>query len=211
MSTHHEPGASGPFHDRGRRRASRRREALWRRRQPFQPDFHDLERRMMPAMFLVNTTADSGPGSLRQAIIDSNAATGPNTIDFSIGAVGSQQTITPLSVLPIVTNPVLIDGWSQGGSGYTGVPLVVLDGSGAGASANGLNFAAGSQGSTARGLVVSNFSLAGIFLQSGDDLVEGCYIGLNAAGTGAWATPATVFRSRPPATPSAGRRPARGM
>ena len=36
-------------------------------------------------VFVVTTTADSGPGSLRQAILDSNAATGgTNTIDFAI-------------------------------------------------------------------------------------------------------------------------------
>src|SRR5262249_28366575 len=136
--------------------------------------------------FLVNTTADSGAGSLRQAILDSNGATpGPNTIDFGIGAVGSQQTIAPTSALPVVTNPVLIDGWSQGGSGYTGAPLVVLDGTGAGANANGLDFGTGSQGSTARGLVVSDFSANGIALLSNNDVVQGCYIGLNATGTAA--------------------------
>ena len=33
--------------------------------------------------FVVTTTADNGPGSLRQAILDSNATTGGgNTIDF---------------------------------------------------------------------------------------------------------------------------------
>src|SRR5262249_47536147 len=39
--------------------------------------------------FLVTTTADSGPGSLRQAILDSNNATGgTNTIDFAIPGSG---------------------------------------------------------------------------------------------------------------------------
>ena len=35
------------------------------------------------ATFLVTTTADSGPGSLRQAVSDANASTGPDTIAFS--------------------------------------------------------------------------------------------------------------------------------
>lgn len=35
------------------------------------------------ATFLVTTTADSGPGSLRQAVADANASTGPDTIAFS--------------------------------------------------------------------------------------------------------------------------------
>ena len=77
--------------------------------------------------FMVTTTADSGPGSLRQAILDSNALGGAtNTIDFDIPATGVQ-TIAPLSPLPAITNPVLIDGESQ--PGYSGTPLIEISGS----------------------------------------------------------------------------------
>ena len=49
-----------------------------------------MEDRTLLSTFLVNTTADSGPGSLRQAILDSNAATGgTSTIDFAIPGDGS--------------------------------------------------------------------------------------------------------------------------
>jgi len=34
-----------------------------------------LEGRLTPVVFTVNTVADGGPGSLRQAIIDANVAT----------------------------------------------------------------------------------------------------------------------------------------
>ncbi len=38
-----------------------------------------------PATYMVTNTADSGPGSLRQAILDSNAHPSfTNTIDFDI-------------------------------------------------------------------------------------------------------------------------------
>src|SRR5262245_45619782 len=132
MSKPHEPGAGGPFHDRRRRPASRRRDALWRsRRQPFQPDFHGLERRIRPATFLVNTTADSGAGSLRQAILDSNANAGADTIDFSIGS--GPQTIAVLSALPAITESVAIDATTQ--PGYAGTPLIVLRGDSAGSGA----------------------------------------------------------------------------
>ena len=50
-------------------------------------------------VFVVTTTADSGPGSLRQAILDSNAATGgTNTIDFAIPGTGrpDDRTGSPL-------------------------------------------------------------------------------------------------------------------
>ncbi|MFO7683031.1 MAG: hypothetical protein R6X34_23590, partial [Chloroflexota bacterium] len=56
--------------------------------------------------YTVTTTADSGPGSLRQAILDANANPGADTITFAIGASGSQQTIQPTSALPIITGPV---------------------------------------------------------------------------------------------------------
>ena len=85
--------------------------------------------------FVVTNTNDSGPGSLRQAIIANNdTASGGNTITFQIGAPGSTQTIEPLAdssgvSLPIIIRPVTIDGWSQGGAGYTGKPLIELDGS----------------------------------------------------------------------------------
>jgi hypothetical protein len=85
-----------------------------------------VEDRTLLSTFMVKNTADSGPGSLRQAILDSNAAAGPtNTIDFDIPGQGVQ-TIAPTSPLPPITQPSLIDGTSQ--PGYTGSPLVALSG-----------------------------------------------------------------------------------
>ena len=61
-------------------------------------------------LFLVETTANSGPGSLRQALLDSNAAIGgTNTIDFAIPG-GGVQTIVAAAPLPAITNPILIEG-----------------------------------------------------------------------------------------------------
>ena len=104
-------------------------------------------------IFFVTTTADSGPGSLRQAILDSNAATGStNTIDFDIPGQGVQ-TIAPASPLPAITNPVLIDGFSQ--PGYDGTPLIELNGSQAG-TGDGLTITGPDV--TVRGLDINNFS-----------------------------------------------------
>ncbi len=81
-----------------------------------------MKDRTLLSSFLVSNTHDSGPGSLRQAILASNTATGgTNTIDFAIPGTGIQ-TITPLSPLPTITNPVLIDGTSQ--PGFAGTPLI---------------------------------------------------------------------------------------
>ncbi|MGZ8710654.1 MAG: choice-of-anchor Q domain-containing protein, partial [Thermoanaerobaculia bacterium] len=46
------------------------------------------------AVFNVTTNADNGAGSLRQAIIDANAAGGPDTITFNAGLSGSTITLT---------------------------------------------------------------------------------------------------------------------
>src|SRR5947207_184971 len=56
----------------------------------------------------VTNTNDNGPGSLRQAIIDANAHSGPDSISFNIPGSGVR-TITPATELPAVTSPVVID------------------------------------------------------------------------------------------------------
>jgi len=132
--------------------------------------------------FSVTTTADSGPGSLRQAILDSDAATGgSNTIAFAILGQGAQ-AIAPLSPLPAITNPVLIDGFSQ--RGYAGAPLIELSGSQAGA-ANGLTIAG--SGVTVRGLDINSFAEGAGILISGTSAtgnsIEANDIGTDSAGT----------------------------
>ena len=83
-------------------------------------------------VFVVTTTADSGPGSLRQAIIDSDGLTGgTNTIEFDIAGSGVH-TISILSSLPVVAGSILIDGTSQ--PGYAGSPLIALDATASGSS-----------------------------------------------------------------------------
>src|SRR5215218_1670296 len=50
----------------------------------------ELEGRLMLSVFTVTSTADAGPGSLRQAILDANAAAGPDDVRFDIpGAAGA--------------------------------------------------------------------------------------------------------------------------
>ena len=140
MLTPQEHGG-GQGHNKRGRKPSRGPSEIWKRkkRRPFIPELHDLEMRRLMATFLVSNTADSGAGSLRQAILDSDSATpGPNAIDFSIGT--GAQTISVSSALPSVTVPVLIDGTSQ--PGYSGVPLIDVDGTSAGTTATGLDLAA---------------------------------------------------------------------
>src|SRR5262252_4163701 len=97
--------------------------------------------------FVVVSTNDSGPGSLRQAILNANGNPG-STIAFAIPGFGAH-TIAPISSLPTVTASVVLDATTQ--PGYFGTPIITLDGSLAGLGANGLVISAGN--SVVKGLV----------------------------------------------------------
>jgi hypothetical protein len=75
---------------------------------------------------------------------------------------------------------VQIDGTTQ--PGYTGKPLITLDGSGAEFDANGLAIEGGS--SVIKGLAIGGFGFDGILLRSlGGNLVVGNYLGTDATGS----------------------------
>lgn len=142
----------------------------------------------VPVGFLVTNTHDSGDGSLRQAILDANATAGPDVIRFAIPGSGVQ-TITPMSALPALTDTTFLDGWSQGGAGYTGSPLIELDGSAAG-QAQGLIVVA--PDTTVRGLVINRFAASGIYVASTSGTwIYGYYIGLDPTGTDSYLGNAT--------------------
>src|SRR5687768_5491119 len=73
------------------------------------------------ATVTVTNTNDSGPGSLRQAILDVNAGSA-DKIAFAIGS--GHQVIQPLSMYPDFTKPATIDGRTQ--PGYGGSPLIEI-------------------------------------------------------------------------------------
>jgi predicted outer membrane repeat protein len=87
------------------------------------------------AAFVVSTLADSGVGSLRQAMLDANSAAGVDTITFTAGLTG---TIDVQSDLPALNegidlqgpgaSVITIDGgWTAAGGAATGHSLFVLD------------------------------------------------------------------------------------
>jgi hypothetical protein len=131
--------------------------------------------------FVVTNTNDQGAGSLRQALLDANANTGADTITFDIPHSGVQ-IISPTSLLPTITDPVVIDATTQ--PGYAGTPLIELDGSNisGGSSGGGLHITCGD--SVVRGLAVNRFSATGILLETrGNNRIEGNFIGLDPTGT----------------------------
>jgi len=159
---------------------------------------------------VVSNTNDSGAGSLRQAILNAdvpiqNGDGGPatSTITFDIpttdpgfSSASGSWTITPATVLPTITNPVVIDGYTEAGAAPNSngpwqsdhaVLNIVLDGASAGSSAIGLTVS--SNNTTVEGLVVNNFAGGGIWLQGNDDAVQGDFLGTDATGTMAEGNP----------------------
>ena len=65
--------------------------------------------------YVVTNTNTSGPGSLVQAILDSNARTGQDTIAFNIPGSGVQRINFLDEFLPEITDSLVIDGYTQPG------------------------------------------------------------------------------------------------
>ena len=146
------------------------------------------------ATFTVTNTNDSGAGSLRQAILDANANLGADQISFNIPGVGVH-TIAPMTPLPVITDPVVIDGYTQPGasantqtSGDNALLLIELTGINAAAGTAGLSISGG--GSTIKGLVVNRFDkvdaqTSDIAIQltgKGGNTIAGNFIGTDPTG-----------------------------
>lgn len=157
--------------------------------------------------FVVDTTSDANLSlctgaaadcSLRGALNDANGYAGSDEIDFSIPAATDPGcnagtgvcTITPASALPTITDPVVIDGYTQPGAstntngvgmGLNTVVKIELNGTSAGALVDGLKITPG--GTTVRGLVINRFGGDGIELTSiGSNVIEGNFIGTDVSG-----------------------------
>ena len=146
----------------------------------------------------INTATAGNQCTLKAAIQQANAVdnpTVPDEIHFNIpGDRTKVKTIKPTLELPAITQPVIIDGYTQPGSrkntratgAINAVPKIQLDGSAAGDNADGL-IIQGISNVTIRGLVVNRFDRSGIFLTStdgsDDNRIEGNFVGTNPAGT----------------------------
>ena len=156
-----------------------------------------------PITYLVTTNADAGLGSLRDAINTTNANVGfTNTIIFNF--LGGP--IIPLTDLPTITNPVIIDGYFGAPGGATpntnpitaannAVITIEIEGPGPGVDlpvTNGLFLGGGSSGSIIRGLSINSFASipssnlnaggAGILIGSDNNIIEGNFIGTDTTG-----------------------------
>lgn len=146
-------------------------------------------------IFTVTNIGDSGSGTLRQAILDSNAHNPApdlaNLIQFQIPGTGPF-TIIPLSALPSIFTSVVIDGTSQPGwvpntatDGSTNTVLQIeLNGinSRTFSNINGLNIFANN--CAIKGMVINNFFGIGIVATGVSNFkLGGCFVGTDVAGT----------------------------
>ena len=141
----------------------------------FVPTLYKLENRIVPSTFTVSSLANSGAGTLRQAIISANSNPGPDSITFTTTGI-----ITLTSDLTPITGPVDINALS--GSGTT--PTIELNANGHGA----FQFNIGSIGSKLRGFAIVGAAgtgdLAnGITLDDSNITIANNYIGLRLDGS----------------------------
>lgn len=129
------------------------------------------------AVITVTSTADSGPGSLRQAIFDAGATFEDDVIRFAIPGDGVH-TIRPETPLPLILDTMTIDGTTQ--PGYAGTPRIEIDCSMT-TSSSGLIL--DTTGAIVRGLAIHGADGAGILVvEGGGNRIEACHIGTDATG-----------------------------
>jgi hypothetical protein len=156
-------------------------------------------------IFTITSTLDDGStGTLRWAFNQVNndatdTAADPDRIQFDIpqsdpGFSAGVWTIQPLTQLPTILKPVVIDGYTQAGSqpntngpsqGDNATLTIAVSGSKQ-LGGNGDGIVIDTPGATVRGLIVELYtnSIIGVGIAIGNnDVVEGCFIGTDNHST----------------------------
>jgi len=110
---------------------------------------------------IVTSNADTGEGSLRQAIANANAFAGPDIITFAL-ADPTQKTIALASELAALNIGTTINGGTAG---------IILDGAIAGANANGLTLTG--DGNIVNNITIQNFKGNGIAIAGNNNTIGG--------------------------------------
>jgi methionine-rich copper-binding protein CopC len=136
------------------------------------------------AIFTVTNSLDAGANSLREAVNNANLTFGADLIQFD--PAGAPYSIPLLSMLLLSDGAgVTIDGWSAGGVGYSGPPLVEINGTGiVGTSAILMN----SSNNVVHGMVFNRMAINVTAIRiTGptvtNNWVYGNYIGTDTTGT----------------------------
>jgi hypothetical protein len=139
--------------------------------------------------YTVNAVTDAGTGAgttgdLRYCINTANgdATAGPHIINFAIPGAGPY-SITLSSSYTLIRD-MIIDATTQ--TGYIpGAPTPMVELKNSPSQAFVINSGAAASGSTIKGFIINNCNAQGILIQSPNNKIKGCYIGINAAGTAA--------------------------
>jgi hypothetical protein len=119
----------------------------------------------------VDNLADSGPGSLRQAILDANSHSGLDTIGFNISGV-----LTPDTQLPDLTD----DSTNILAGPYSG--MVIINGGGF-SKADEYGLTISSNFNVISGLVFTDWTGGCVKIDGDSNIVTACNLGVNALGT----------------------------
>ncbi len=133
-----------------------------------------------PQCDTVVQSGEAGFGTLRQAIQCANEMPGIQRIRFD-GLGGIPFNIFPTSPLPTITDEVVIDGTTN--PGFTATPLVVINGSKAGATTDGLTFAQGATGSIVDSIAVNSFGGDGMLIRGSNLTITNTWVGTDATGS----------------------------
>ena len=140
---------------------------------------------------IVTNTDDSGYGSLRYAINYANGRDGADEIIFNIpnDPIPVPHIIQPLTVLPNIEGPIILDGYTQEESkvatGNDPATLMIeLEGSILASIKTASGFVIIGGGTTIKGLAINGFGNAGIEIDgSGSNIITGNHIGTDITGT----------------------------
>ncbi len=134
--------------------------------------------------YTVTTTADAGPGSLRQAILDANANGGGDFIEFNFSTGTAPFIITTATPLPQITGSLFINGYSEPASvqGPIGARTITVQIDGNDLVSPILEVQADNV--TIAGLSLVNSGGPGIFMENYLTALRvwGCYIGAGIDG-----------------------------
>ncbi len=154
--------------------------------------------------FTVTTDTDSGPGSLRQAILDANAAPGSDIIRCTIPSSGAPPVINVTGTLPDITGPLTMrdDSMEIRSTGMTaGQSLITITGGnstvgqvsvvsttagtvGITLSGNGGNTVENAWIGISYANLIPSAGLHGIVITSDDNIISGSRIGGASGGDG---------------------------
>ena len=125
----------------------------------FKPGVTGLEDRVTPTTYTVLNTFDSGGGSLRQAVLDSNTAGGTNQIVFDPSFLSAPHTINLTTGQMAITASVTITG--------PGANLLTVNGSTTQSTTNRIFNITGTPLVTIAGLTMAQGNISGVGARNG--------------------------------------------